>query len=262
MGIVNVTPDSFFDGGKFDKPDAAMCHARDLVEDGADILDVGGESSRPGADTISIETELNRVLPVVGALQDLEVPVSIDTYHSETARRSLELGATMVNDITALRGDAAMGEVIAEAGCQCVLMHMQGTPQNMQEAPQYDDVVDDICAFFEERMKAAVQYGIREEAIWLDPGFGFGKTIDHNLRILRRLDEFKRLGRPLLIGTSNKSTIGKILDCEIANRREGTAVSVAVSILKGADCVRVHDVRTMAQVVKMCDAIMGKQKDG
>jgi dihydropteroate synthase len=262
MGILNVTPDSFFDGGGLPSSAAAFNRGRQMVEEGADILDVGGESSRPGAAPITLDEELSRVLPSVERLTELGVPVSIDTYRAETARRGLAIGAAMVNDITALRGDPAMAGVIAEAGCDCVLMHMQGTPQTMQRDPVYRDVVDDICGFFEERMQFAAREGINEEAIWLDPGFGFGKTVAHNLEILRRLGEFRRFGRPVLIGTSNKSTIGKVLGLPLDDRMEGTAATVAIAIAHGADCVRVHNVRAMARVAAMSDAVMGRGEYG
>lgn len=255
MGILNVTPDSFSDGGRYATPEDVAARARQMVADGADILDVGGESTRPQAMPVTEAEEQARVLPVLELLRSLDVPVSIDTYHAGTARRALELGAVMVNDVTALRGDPAMAEVVAEAGCACVLMHMQGTPLTMQDDPRYNDVVDDICAFFEERMSFAVEHGIAEGSIWLDPGFGFGKTVEHNLTLLKRLGEFRRLGRPLLIGTSNKGTIGKILDLPVNERTEGTAATVAVAVWNGADAVRVHDVRAMARVVRMTDAI-------
>lgn len=256
VGITNVTPDSFYDGGAIKGPADALACARQMLEDGADILDVGGESSRPGAAPVDEGEELRRVIPVLEALEPLGAYVSIDTYRAETARRSLALGARMVNDITALRGDPEMAGVVAGAGCECVLMHMQGTPGTMQQAPRYDDVVDDICAFFEERVRYATAQGIAEEAIWLDPGFGFGKTVEHNLTMLRRLGEFKRLGRPILIGTSNKSTIGKVLDLPLDDRTEGTAATVAIAIQNGVDAVRVHDVKAMARVVRMSDAIV------
>ncbi len=262
MGVINVTPDSFSDGGKHFDPAEAKRHAAQLVDDGADWLDVGGESSRPGAEPVGLEEELRRLLPVLEGLQGLGVPVSVDTYRAETARRALELGAAMVNDISALRMDPALAEVVAEAGCPCVLMHMLGTPKTMQQAPEYGDVVGDICTFFEERMAAAVAAGMREEQIWLDPGFGFGKTVDHNLEMLRRLGEFKRFGRPVLIGTSNKSTIGTVLGLPVDERTEGTAATVAIGVAMGADCVRVHDVKTMARVVQMSDAIIrGRNED-
>ncbi|HOH51502.1 MAG TPA: dihydropteroate synthase [Candidatus Hydrogenedentes bacterium] len=256
MGIVNVTPDSFFDGGRWDAPEAAVAHARQLVLDGADILDIGGESSRPGADPVPPDLELARVLPVVEGLAGGGTPLSVDTCRAETARRCLAAGAWMVNDITALRGDPAMAGTVAAAGCPVVLMHMQGTPKTMQAAPRYTDVVDDLCAFFEERLAFAAAAGVREENVWLDPGFGFGKTVNQNLEILRRLDAFHRFGRPLLVGTSNKSTVGAVLGLPPDQRTEGTAATVAFAVARGVHCVRVHDVRTMARVARMCDAIL------
>ncbi|MFP4172751.1 MAG: dihydropteroate synthase [Candidatus Hydrogenedentota bacterium] len=258
MGVLNVTPDSFFDGGRFLEADTARRHAQRLTQAGADIVDIGGESSRPGAEAVEPEEERNRILPVIEALEESGPPLSVDTYRAETARRALEAGARMINDITALRGDPAMAEVLASAGCECVLMHMQGAPKSMQDAPRYDDVVDDIRRFFEERLDYAVRQGVAEERIWLDPGFGFGKTVQHNLRLLRRLGEFKELGRPLLVGTSNKSTIGKVLDAPPGQRTEGTAATVAIAIAHGASAVRVHDVETMGRVARMSDAVMGR----
>ncbi|HRK35560.1 MAG TPA: dihydropteroate synthase [Candidatus Hydrogenedentes bacterium] len=256
MGVLNVTPDSFSDGGQFVNVETAVARARAMVADGAHLIDVGGESSRPGAEAITPALEQARVLPVIDQLAEEKIPFSIDTYHADTARRALALGAGMVNDITALRGDPAMVEVVAEAGCACVLMHMLGTPKTMQESPHYDDVVDDLCKFFEERIHFATKLGVREEHIWIDPGFGFGKTPAHNLEVLRRLAEFRRLGRPILIGTSNKSTIGVVLEVGVDDRMEGTAATVAIAIANGADAVRVHDVRRMARVARMADAII------
>ena len=256
MGVLNLTPDSFYGGGVITSPSSALARATEMKTDGADILDIGGESSRPGAEPVPVEIECERVLPVIEALQPLGLPVSVDTYHAVTARKAVQGGAKMINDISALRFDPEMVHVVAEARCDCVLMHMLGTPRTMQQDPQYKDVVDDICAFFEERMDYAVRNGIREEAIWLDPGFGFGKTVAHNLTLLRRLSEFRKLGRPLLIGTSNKSTLGAVLDVPVHDRVEGTAATVAIAIANGADCVRVHDVKAMARVAKMTDAIL------
>jgi dihydropteroate synthase len=256
MGVLNVTPDSFSDGGHFTDVKLAILHARAMVGDGAHIVDVGGESTRPGAEPMEPHEEQRRVLPVIEQLAAEQISVSVDTYHADTARRAIVLGARMINDITALRGDPAMVEVVAEAGCAVVLMHMLGTPQTMQESPRYDDVVDDICRFFEERIRFATKMGVREDAIWLDPGFGFGKTPAHNLELLRRLAEFKKFGRPILIGTSNKSTIGTVLNLPVEERMEGTAATVAVAIANGADAVRVHDVKRMARVAKMTDAIV------
>ncbi len=258
MGVLNVTPDSFYGPSRVLDPRVALERAQRMTADGADILDVGGESSRPGSEPVPVGDELERVVPVLEALRGRGLRLSIDTYHAETARQALELGATMVNDITALRGDPDMAETVAEAGAECVLMHMLGTPKTMQAAPKYDDVVSDICAFFEERMRFASAAGIAENRIWLDPGFGFGKTVRHNLEVLRRLAEFRRFGRSLLVGTSNKSTIGAVLgDAGPDDRMEGTAATVAIAVMNGADAVRVHDVRAMARVARMCDAVRG-----
>ncbi len=256
MGVMNVTPDSFFDGGQLASPAAVRARAEALLADGADWLDVGGESSRPGAEPVGADEEQRRVLPALEALRGLGARISVDTYRAGTARAALAQGAAMVNDITALRGDPAMAETVAEAGCPVVLMHMRGTPQTMQRAPQYDDVIDDLCAFFEERIAHATAAGIGEDRIWLDPGFGFGKTVAHNLTLVRRLDAFHRFGRPLLLGPSNKSTIGAILNTEVDDRREATAAAVALAIAAGVHCVRVHDVRSMGRVARMADAIV------
>ena len=263
MGVMNLTPDSFYDGGRIQSPAQARACAEKLVRDGADWLDVGGESSRPGAQPVGLDEELRRVVPALEAMQGVNAQFSIDTCRAETARRAIALGARMVNDITALRHDPEMVAVVAESGCQCVLMHMRGTPETMQQAPVYTSVVDEICAFFEERLRAATTGGIRESQIWLDPGFGFGKTVEHNLMLLRELRQFKRFGLPLLIGTSNKSTIGAVLDAPVTDRLEGTAATVAVAVWNGADGVRVHDVKAMARVARMCDAIRaGRIPDG
>lgn len=256
MGVMNVTPDSFYDGGRLNCPEAARTQAEALMADGADWLDLGAESSRPGAAPIGVDEELARLMPALEVVVGVGAPVSVDTWRAETARRALAAGARMINDITALRGEPAMAEVVAAAGCPVVLMHMLGTPQTMQQSPRYDDVIDDICAFFEERIAFATRAGIAEANIWLDPGFGFGKSVAHNLEMLRRLREFKRFGRPLLIGTSNKNTIGKVLDLPVSERLEGTAATVAIGIVNGADAVRVHDVKAMARVARMTDAVV------
>lgn len=256
MGVINITPDSFFSESRLHTAADADARARQMISDGADWIDIGGESSRPGADPVGLEEELRRVVPATEAVAALGVRVSVDTYRAETARQALAVGATLVNDITALRGDADMAAVVAESGCLCVLMHMRGNPRTMQDAPVYDNVVDDICAFFEERIATAEAAGILRERLWLDPGFGFGKTVDHNLEILRRLEEFQRFGLPVLIGTSNKSTIGSVLDVPVDERMEGTAATTAVAVMKGAACVRVHDVRAMARVARMTEAIL------
>ncbi len=258
MGACNVTPDSFYDGGKFSSPAAAADHVRGLAEDGADVIDIGGESSRPGSDPVTVADEQARLYPVLDQLTGDGIALSVDTFHAETARGALARGVQMVNDITALRGDPEMVGVVAEAHCECVLMHMQGDPKRMQNAPRYDDIVDEICGFFEERLAYATENGIAEDRIWLDPGFGFGKTVGHNMTLLRKLSEFQRFGRPVLIGTSNKSTIGLVLDLPVDDRLEGTAATVAAAVLNGADAVRVHDVTSMKRVAVMADAIVGK----
>ena len=258
MGVLNATPDSFYPPSSVPDPESAAARAHEMVEDGADVIDIGGESSRPGAAPIGLEKELARVLPVLEALAGSGLRLSIDTYRAETARAALARGASMVNDITALGGDVDMAGVVADSGAECVLMHMQGTPETMQARPQYEDIMDDLCSFFEERIAYAVDQGIAEEKVWIDPGFGFGKTVDHNLTILRRLNELGKFGRPVLIGTSNKSTIGAVLGVSPSERVEGTAATVAVAVWNGAAGVRVHDVKAMARVARMCDAIAGR----
>ncbi len=257
MGILNVTPDSFSDGGLFAEVEKAVEHAKNMVAEGADIIDVGGESSRPGADTVSVEVEKARVLPVIERLAGtVEVPISIDTYKSSVARDALNMGACMVNDITALRGDPDMASVVAEAGVPVVLMHMKGTPRDMQLDPHYDSLISEITSFLSIRIQAAMDAGISQNQIIIDPGIGFGKTVAHNLEIIRRLSEFKPLGKPILIGTSRKSFIGKVLGLSTDDRLEGTAASIAVAIANGADIVRIHDVKEVARVVSMTDAIV------
>ncbi len=258
MGVLNATPDSFFGPSTVAKVDDAVARAVQMMADGAHLVDVGGESSRPGSDPVLESEERARVLPIVEGLVHRHVPVSIDTYHASTADACLSAGALMVNDITGLRGDEAMAGTVAAHKAWCVIMHMQGTPKTMQRAPEYDDVMDTLCAFFEERIAFATAAGIAEDRIWLDPGFGFGKTVRHNLTILRRLSELKRFGRPILLGTSNKSTIGTVLDLPVEQRTEGTAATMAIGIAHGADAVRVHDVKAMARVARMSDAVMGK----
>lgn len=258
MAVFNATPDSFYPGSRVTSIEESLARAQRAIADGADILDIGGESSRPGAEPVGLDEELRRTIPLIEALAPLGVQISIDTYRAETARRALEAGATMVNDITGLRGDDEMAGVVAEAGAEYVIMHMQGTPESMQKAPKYGDVVAELQSFFEERLAYATLSGVSEERIWLDPGFGFGKTLEHNLTILRRLHELTALGRPILVGTSNKSMIGAVLETEVDDRLEGTAATVALAIRNGAAAVRVHDVRAMARVARMCDAVLGR----
>ncbi|MGQ9476072.1 MAG: dihydropteroate synthase [Actinomycetota bacterium] len=259
MGIVNVTPDSFSDGGKYFHASAAVEHGLRLVEEGADILDIGGESTRPGSDFIPLDEELRRVMPVVeGLAERAGVPLSIDTTKAEVARRALDAGCSMVNEISAMRLDPDMLPLVVERGVPFCLMHMQGLPKDMQVSPHYQDVVGEIAAFLRERVEVALRAGADPSSIILDPGIGFGKNLGHNLEILRRLPELKSLGYPLLLGTSRKSFIGMILDLPVEERLEGTAASVALGVAGGADIVRVHDVREMVRVVRVAEAIVGR----
>lgn len=256
MGVLNVTPDSFSENGRYFEVDSAIAHAKTMVKDGADIIDIGGESSRPGALSISANEELARILPVVEALvSEIPVPISIDTCKANVARRALQAGAHIVNDITALSGDSDMASVVSEMHAGLVLMHMKGNPRTMQRSPAYQNVISEILLFFQDCINAAEQNGIHPDRILIDPGIGFGKTTEHNLEILRRLRDFQSLNKPILIGTSNKSFIGKILDLPVNDRMEGTAATVAWAIAQGADVVRVHDVKAMCRVTQMTDAI-------
>ena len=255
MGVLNVTPDSFSDGGLFVDPTDAIAHGQRLVEEGAALVDVGGESTRPGAAPVSEDEELERVEPVLEGLSGL--PVSIDTTKAVVARRALELGAELVNDVTALRGDPAMAEVVADGDAFVCLMHMQGEPRTMQAAPHYDDVVSDVLAFLEERIAFAVERGIGEERICVDPGIGFGKTPDQNLELLRRLDALSALGRPVLVGVSRKSTLGKILG-DARSTRGGLSASLAAAVAAfelGASMIRAHDVRETVDALAVAAAV-------
>ena len=242
MGIVNVTPDSFSDGGLFLDATAAAEHGRALAAEGAEILDVGGESTRPGADPVPLGEELERVLPVVSALAP-DATVSIDTTKAQVAREALAAGASIVNDVSALRFDPEMAGVVADSGARCCLMHMLGEPRTMQQDPRYADVVDDVRAFLEERLRFAVSEGVREESVWLDPGIGFGKTVEHNLELLRRLDEIAAIGRPVVVGTSRKSFLGKLAGGrDEGSRLPGTIATNVLALERGASVFRVHDV--------------------
>ncbi len=242
MGVVNVTPDSFSDGGEWLDAAAAIAHGLELIAEGADILDVGGESTRPGAEPVTEAEELRRVVPVLEGLAGAGARLSIDTSKAAVAAAALDAGATIVNDVTALRGDPAMAVVVAERGCDVCLMHMLGEPRTMQHDPTYVDVVDDVKAFLAQRLAFAVAQGIAEERVWLDPGIGFGKTIDHNLELLRRLDEIVALGRPLVVGTSRKSFLGTITGREPRDRVAGTIATNVLALARGATVFRVHDV--------------------
>ena len=257
MGVLNVTPDSFSDGGLYLDPERAIARGLELISAGADILDIGGESTRPGAEPVPPEEELRRVIPVIkGLREETEAVISIDTYKAVVAEAALEAGADMVNDISALRFDGRMGEVLAETAAPVILMHMQGEPRTMQENPHYDDVVSEIISFLRRRIEEAVELGIAPERVIIDPGIGFGKRVEHNLEILRRLDELKVLGRPILIGPSRKSFIGQLSGAPVSERLPGTIAAVALGIAKGAAIVRVHDVREVRQAVRIADAIV------
>lgn len=247
MGILNITPDSFYDGGRYFSIDEAVKHAEKMVEEGADIIDVGGESTRPGSEPVSLDEELKRVIPVIERLvKRINVTISIDTQKAEVARQALELGAGMVNDISGLRNDPQMVEVVREFDVPVVIMHMKGTPKDMQVNPYYDDVIGEIKEFFRERLK------VRNKKVILDPGIGFGKRVEDNLEILRRLREFKEFGFPVLVGPSRKSFIGGLVE----DRIWGTAGAVSVAIMNGADIIRVHDVAQMRMVADIVDRIM------
>jgi dihydropteroate synthase len=256
MGVVNVTPDSFSDGGRYLDADAAVAHGEKLVRDGASILDVGGESTRPGAVEVDEAEELRRTEPVVAALASAAT-VSIDTSKLVVAEAALDAGASIVNDVTALRRDPEMAALCAERGAGVVLMHMPGNPRTMQDDPSYGDVVDEVKSFLAGRIEVAVAAGVEEERIWLDPGIGFGKTVEHNLELLRRLAELRGLGRPLVIGTSRKSFIGGIDGSEVNQRLGGSIASSVLAAAEGADVLRVHDVAETAQAMRVAEAILG-----
>ncbi|MBY0525189.1 MAG: dihydropteroate synthase [Gemmataceae bacterium] len=258
MGIVNVTPDSFSDGGRHASADSAVAHAKSLVAQGADLLDLGGESTRPGAAPVPVEEELRRVLPVVEALaSQVAIPLSVDTMKAEVARRCLAAGARIVNDVTALTGDAAMPEVVRAGNAGVVLMHMQGTPATMQRAPRYENVVLDIARFLEARLHALADVGIAAERMVLDPGIGFGKTLAHNLSLLARLGELGKIGRPVCLGVSRKGFIGRLLDNRpVAGRMAGSLAVVCRAICRGdAQILRVHDVQETRDAVTLLAAI-------
>jgi dihydropteroate synthase len=255
LGVLNVTPDSFSDGGLFVDPATAIDHGRRLVEEGAALVDLGGESTRPGAAPVSAEEELVRVEAVLEGLSGL--PLSIDTTKAAVARRALELGAVLVNDVTALRGDPGMAGVVADGDAFICLMHMQGEPRTMQVAPHYDDVVSDVLAFLEERIAFAVEQGILEERICVDPGIGFGKTPDQNLELLRRLDELGTLGRPVLVGVSRKSTLARITGDATATRGTlaGSLAAAVAAFERGASMIRAHDVRETVEALTVAAAV-------
>jgi dihydropteroate synthase len=257
MGVLNVTPDSFSDGGLYLDPASAAQAGRRLLSEGAAIVDVGGESTRPGSEGVSVDEELRRVVPVLEALQG--APLSIDTAKAEVARRALDLGAELVNDVTALRGDPALAEVVAESGAYVCLMHMQGQPRTMQDSPAYEDVASEVTAFLEERLRFAVNAGIAEERIALDPGIGFGKTVAQNLELVRRLDVLRSLGRLVVVGFSRKSSLGRIVgDPDATVGSVAASVGAAVAAFeRGATILRAHDVREHVEALTVAAAVGG-----
>lgn len=262
MGVLNVTPDSFSDGGRFLDPREALAQAETMVEEGADLLDLGAESTRPGSEPVDDTEELGRLMPVIEALAPrIAVPLSVDTTKAGVAQRALDAGACIINDISALGFDPGMAQLVARSGAGVVLMHMQGTPQTMQRAPQYDDVVSEVRAFLATRMAAALEAGIHPDQILLDPGFGFGKTVAHNLTLLAHLEELATLGRPVLAGVSRKAFIGQVLAREVGDRLMGTAAAVALAVERGARLVRVHDVGAIRDVVRMTEAVLCRPPD-
>src|SRR5918994_855106 len=262
MGVVNVTPDSFSDGGMFLDPGRAIEHGHELVGEGADLLDVGGESTRPGSEGVTVGEELRRVGPVLEGLADAGAPISIDTSKATVAAAALDAGAEIVNDVSALRSDPQLAALCAERECGVVLMHMLGTPRTMQEDPSYDDVVDDVKAFLAERIQFAVDSGVSEERIWVDPGIGFGKTLEHNLELLRRLRELRELGRPICVGTSRKTFIGKITGRDVDDRIGGTVASNVLAPAHGAGAFRVHDVAEVTEALDVAEALLGRREWG
>ena len=257
MGVLNRTPDSFSDGGMFMDRNHAVRHALKMAGEGADIIDIGGESTRPGASPVRVEEELDRTIPVIRKLaKSLEIPISIDTSKSEVAEEALKNGARIINDITGLKEDPRMAQVAAENNCPIVIMHIKGMPRTMQLDPKYEDLITEIIEGLKESIDIARTAGVEEEKIMIDPGIGFGKTAEHNLEILNNLERFKVLARPILIGVSRKAFIGKVLELEVDKRLMGTAASCALAITNGADIIRVHDVAEMRQVARMVDAIL------
>lgn len=256
MGILNITEDSFSDGGRYRDSHSAIQHAFDLIVAGADILDIGGESTRPGSEPISVEAELDRVIPVIEAIRESsDIPVSIDTTKAEVARHAIAAGADIVNDVSALRFDDEMPAVISQSGVPLILMHMLGTPRTMQQAPSYASLLSEIIAFLEERAQFATKRGIDREQILVDPGIGFGKTVAHNLTIIRELRVLSCLDLPIVVGSSRKRFIGSVLDRPVEDREVGTGVVNAVSIVAGAHIIRVHDVEWHRQVAAMANAL-------
>jgi len=256
MGIVNVTPDSFHDGGKFYDFKTAFAHAEQMIKDGVDIIDIGGESTKPFSEPVPLEEELKRVIPLIKELVTFNIPLSIDTYKAKVAEKALEAGASMINDISGLKGDSLMAKVAGEAKVPVVIMHIKGTPKTMQANPVYDDLIKEINDYFKQSIDIALKAGIEPSKIILDPGIGFGKTVEHNIEIIKRLNEFKSLGFPILLGPSRKSFIGKLCnDIPTEQRLSGTLASVVIGVEKGVDMVRVHDVKETKQALTIADKI-------
>jgi dihydropteroate synthase len=256
MGVVNVTPDSFSDGGEFLDPATAVAHGERLVGEGADVIDVGGESTRPGAEPAPERVELARVMPVIEPLAERGIALSIDTSKAAVARAALGAGATFVNDVTALRGDAGMAATVAESGAEVCLVHMLGEPRTMQDDPRYDDVVSEVRAFLEERLQFALDAGIAAERVWLDPGIGFGKTLEHNLELIRRLGEIVAIGRPVVFGASRKRFLGSLTGRPEQQRAEGTIAANVLAYERGATMFRVHDVAATVDALRVASATL------
>jgi len=257
MGILNLTPDSFYDGGRYRTEKEILKRVEQMIEEGADIIDIGGESTRPGSDRVSVEEELRRTIPYLRKIRDLfDIPLSIDTYKAKVAKEAIEAGAEMVNDISGLRFDPEMAEVISSKNASVVLMHIKGTPKNMQDNPFYESLMDEIISYLRKSLEIALKAGIDFDRILIDPGIGFGKTVEHNLFILKNLEELRILRRPILIGVSRKSFIGKVLDLPVEERLFGSLAATSVAVMNGARIVRCHDVRETRQVVDLVDAIL------
>lgn len=262
MGILNVTPDSFHDGGNYSNTDAALDHAWTMIEDGTDIIDIGGESTRPGADPVPVEEELSRILPVIEGIRERHgTAISVDTSNAETISAAAGAGADLINDVRALRREGAV-TAAARTGLPVCLMHMKGDPKTMQLDPRYDDLIGEINAFFRERIEACVRAGIEREKLILDPGFGFGKTPEHNLRLINRLDAFREAGLPLLVGLSRKSTIGRILEGVSEDRWAGSVAGAVIAAMKGASILRVHDVKPTVEALRVTTAFMNEALAG
>ncbi|AGB03966.1 dihydropteroate synthase [Aciduliprofundum sp. MAR08-339] len=255
MGILNVTPNSFSDGGKYLDVNSAVSRAREMVREGVDIIDVGGESSRPFSEPVSEEEELRRIIPVIEELEDIKVPVSVDTYKPKVAEEALKRGASMVNDIYGLRKEG-MAKVVADYDAAVVIMHMKGEPKNMQRNPYYEDTIGEIAKFLRDRVEFALRYGIEEDRIIIDPGIGFGKRVEDNLRILKYISAFKSLGFPILLGASRKSYMGKLFNLDVQDRLETTLASDVMAVMGGASIIRIHDVKENVRAIRMVEKIM------